>query len=140
MINKYNSSKNIKKESLKLKLERAGSFNKSDFESALFNAISDVMFEFTDRDTDRPNQQDFNNFVKWFNNHFWEEKNYGKYDEDEIHEFDLGNGVTIEVVKTNRANMDDDYNVTYYENGRKLFDEYGTKDYIEYTYDIKLNF
>ena len=140
MINKYNSSKNIKKESLKLKLERAGSFNKSDVESALFNAISDVMFEFTDRDTDRPNQQDFNNFVKWFNNHFWEEKNYGKYDEDEIHEFDLGNGVTIEVVKTNRANMDDDYNVTYYENGRKLFDEYGNRDYIEDTYDIELNF
>lgn len=51
--------------------------------------------------------------------------------------YNLGNGHTITVENGNR-NIADDYKITFYENGRKLFEEYGNKDYIEWEYDITL--
>lgn len=51
--------------------------------------------------------------------------------------FDLGNGHTIIVEKANRG-IEDDYKVTFFEGGRKLSDEYATKDCIEWLYDVTM--
>lgn len=53
--------------------------------------------------------------------------------------FELGNGHTIKVERANRG-IKDDYKITFFEDGRKLDEEYGTKEYIEYEYNIKLLF
>jgi hypothetical protein len=50
--------------------------------------------------------------------------------------YNLGNGHEITVEKTNR--MDNDYKICFYEDGRKLGEEYGDKEYIEYEYEIEL--
>jgi hypothetical protein len=50
-----------------------------------------------------------------------------------------GNGHTIIVEKANRG-YEDDYKVTFYEDGKRLGDEYGNKDYIEYNFDVKIDF
>ena len=51
--------------------------------------------------------------------------------------FDLGNGHTITVENANRG-REDDYKITFYEDGRKLSDKYGNKEYIEWFYDVTL--
>ena len=52
--------------------------------------------------------------------------------------FDLGNGHTITIENGNRG-LEDDYRITFYEDGKPLGpSEYGTKDYIEYEYDIAI--
>lgn len=54
-----------------------------------------------------------------------------------MREFNLGNGHTITVEKANRG-IEDDYLITFYEDGRKLSDKYGNKEYIEWEYDVVL--
>lgn len=51
--------------------------------------------------------------------------------------FDLGNRHTITVEKANRG-IGDDYKITFFEDGRKLSDEYGNKEYIEFMYNVTL--
>lgn len=51
--------------------------------------------------------------------------------------FDIENGHTIIVENANRG-ISDDYKITFFENGIKLFEEYGNKDYIEWQYEITL--
>lgn len=51
--------------------------------------------------------------------------------------FDLGNGHTLEVEKTDRGIVND-CKVTFLEDGRKLGEEYWDKETLEYFYDIKL--
>ena len=51
--------------------------------------------------------------------------------------FELENGHSITVEKANRG-YEDDYKITFFEDGRKLFEEYGNKDYIEYEYGVTL--
>ena len=50
--------------------------------------------------------------------------------------FNLGNGNEIVVEKANRG-LEDDYKITFYENGRNLMTEYGNREYIEYEYEVK---
>ena len=47
--------------------------------------------------------------------------------------FELDNGHSIVVEATNKADI---YKVTFYEDGRKLDEENGTKDYIEWWYGV----
>lgn len=54
-----------------------------------------------------------------------------------MRKFELEKGHMITVEKANRG-IEDDYKITYYEDGRKLFDEHGTRDYIEYEYGVTL--
>ena len=51
--------------------------------------------------------------------------------------FELGNGHTITIEDANRGIIDD-YKITFFEDGRKLFEEFGNKDYIEWEYEITL--
>lgn len=51
--------------------------------------------------------------------------------------YELGNGHTVEIEKANRG-IEDDYKVIFKEDGRKLIEEYASKDAIEYMYDITL--
>lgn len=51
--------------------------------------------------------------------------------------FYLGNGHTITVEKANRG-IEDDYKITFFEDSKKLGDEYGNKEYIEWQYDVTL--
>ena len=51
--------------------------------------------------------------------------------------FELGNGHTITVEKANRG-IEDDYKITFFEDGRKLFEEYANKDCIEWEYDVTI--
>ena len=53
-----------------------------------------------------------------------------------VKKFDLGNGHKITVEKANRG-IEDDYKIIFFEDGRKLSDEYGNKEYIEWQYGIK---
>lgn len=52
-------------------------------------------------------------------------------------EFDLGNGHTIIIEKANRG-IEDDYKITFFEDGRELGEEYGNKKYIAFTYDVAI--
>ena len=54
-----------------------------------------------------------------------------------MRKFELGNGQMITVEKANRG-IEDDYKITFYEDGRKLFDEHGNREYIEYQYEVTL--
>ena len=51
--------------------------------------------------------------------------------------FELGNGHTITIEDANRG-IADDYKITFFEDGRKLFEEFGNKDYIQWEYEITL--
>ncbi len=51
--------------------------------------------------------------------------------------FELGNGHEISIEKANRG-LEDDYKIVYYEDGRKIFEEYGNADYISYEYEINI--
>ena len=51
--------------------------------------------------------------------------------------FELENGHSITVEKANRG-IEDDYKVTFFEDGRKLFEEYANKDCIEWEYDVTI--
>ena len=51
--------------------------------------------------------------------------------------FELGNGHSITVEKANRG-IEDDYKVTFFEDGRKLTEYYATKDCIEWGYDVTI--
>ena len=51
--------------------------------------------------------------------------------------FDLGNGHTLIVEEANRG-IENDYKVTFLEDGRKLDTEYWNKDALECYYDITL--
>ena len=53
--------------------------------------------------------------------------------------FELTNGHSIIVEKVNRDSLKNDYKITFFEDGRKLDEEYGNRDYIEYQYGVKLN-
>jgi hypothetical protein len=52
--------------------------------------------------------------------------------------FYLGVGHTIIVEEGNRG-YEDDYKITFYEDGRKLTSEYGNKEYIKDYYGVELN-
>jgi hypothetical protein len=52
--------------------------------------------------------------------------------------FNLGNGHAIKVENANRG-TEDDYKIIFFEDGRKLDEEYGTREYIEYNYGVNLN-
>ena len=49
---------------------------------------------------------------------------------------DLGNGHTL-VIETANRGLQDDYKITFLEDNKKLFEEYGTQEYIEYEYEVK---
>ena len=51
--------------------------------------------------------------------------------------FELGNGHTITIEYANRGIVDD-YKITFFEDGRKLFEELSNKNYIERKYYITL--
>ena len=51
--------------------------------------------------------------------------------------YNLGNGHTITVENGNRG-YEDDYKISFYEDGRLLSVEYGNKEYIEWEYDITM--
>ena len=51
--------------------------------------------------------------------------------------FELGNGHSITVEKANRG-IEDDYKVTFFEDGRKLTEYYATKDCVEWEYDVTI--
>lgn len=51
--------------------------------------------------------------------------------------FDLGNGHTITVEKANRG-LEDDYKVTFFEDGKPFAPEYYSKDCLEWEFDITL--
>jgi|GEM_PF-3707818 len=50
--------------------------------------------------------------------------------------FDIGNGHTITVEPAQRG-IPDDFKVSFYEDGRLLFSEFGNLDYICYQYDVQ---
>ena len=52
--------------------------------------------------------------------------------------FILTNSHSITVEKANRG-IEDDYKITFFEDDRKLSEEYGNKDYIEWQYDVVLD-
>lgn len=54
----------------------------SDFNSAIYNAIADVMFDFRDKGTTK---DDLDKAIEWFNTHFWDDE-YDEYYEDEVDE------------------------------------------------------
>ena len=51
--------------------------------------------------------------------------------------FNLGNGHTLTVEKANRG-LEDDYKVTFFEDGMKLITEYYNRECLEWEYDITL--
>lgn len=51
--------------------------------------------------------------------------------------FEIGNGHSITIEKANRG-LNDDYRITYYEDGKKLFEEYGNAEYINDEYEINI--
>lgn len=51
--------------------------------------------------------------------------------------FYLGCGHTLTVEDGNRG-YEDDYKITFYEDGRKLTSEYGNKEYIKWYYGVEL--
>lgn len=51
--------------------------------------------------------------------------------------FNLGNGHIITIEIANRG-IEDDYKITFYEDGRKLFEEFGNADYIEFEYGVEI--
>ena len=51
--------------------------------------------------------------------------------------FNLGNGHTLTVEKANRG-FEDDYKVTFFEDGMKLITEYYNRECLEWEYDITL--
>lgn len=51
--------------------------------------------------------------------------------------FELGKYHSITVEKANRG-IDNDYKITFFENGRILIVEYGNAEYIEFEYGVKM--
>lgn len=51
--------------------------------------------------------------------------------------YTLEHGHTVTIEEANRG-IDDDYLISFYEDGRLLFKEYGSAEYIEDQYDITI--
>lgn len=54
-----------------------------------------------------------------------------------MREYKLSNGHSVKIEKANRG-IADDYKIIFCEDGRKLFEEYGNRDYIEWQYEIEI--